>query len=131
MLNEILGPHPLQGSGVEVRIGDGPAFPAANVAIAVALAAVLSPYVVRPLRRVLALVVVLVAFAAMYLGTAFPSDMLGGLFLGVGVAALVTALVGAPPGRLSINETRVALGDLGLAATAVELAPLVVPRVRR
>ncbi|MET0627001.1 MAG: lysylphosphatidylglycerol synthase domain-containing protein [Acidimicrobiia bacterium] len=128
LLNEILGPHSLQGSGVQVRIGDGPAFPAANVAIAVALAAVLSPYVVRPLRRVLALVIVMVAFAAMYLGTAFPSDMLGGVFLGIGIAALVTSLVGAPPGRLSIHETQAALADLGLTATTVELAPLVVPR---
>src|SRR3954465_7178643 len=31
LLNELLGTHPISGLGVNVRIGDGPSFPVANV----------------------------------------------------------------------------------------------------
>ena len=38
LLNEILGTHDIHGLGVNVRIGDGPAYPVANVAAITALA---------------------------------------------------------------------------------------------
>jgi hypothetical protein len=68
LLNEILGPHDIQGLSVNVRVGDGPAFPVVNVAIITALAFALSPYLVRPLRRIFGIVILLVSAAAMYLG---------------------------------------------------------------
>jgi uncharacterized membrane protein YbhN (UPF0104 family)/membrane-associated phospholipid phosphatase len=128
LLNEVLGLHSVSGMGVQVRLGDGPTFPTANVAIIVGLTAVLSPYVVRPLRRILAIVAVIVALCAMYLGTAFPADVIGGVFLGIAVAALVTTVFGAPAGRLSIAEVRRALSDLGLTTTELTLAPITIPR---
>ncbi|MET0895377.1 MAG: lysylphosphatidylglycerol synthase domain-containing protein, partial [Acidimicrobiia bacterium] len=128
LLNDVLGTHSIKGLAVNVRLGDGPAFPAANVAIIVGLTAVLSPYVVRPLRRILALIVIGVATATMYLGVGFPADVLGGALLGVAVAALVTYLFGAPSGRLSSAEVRAALSDLGLSATNVEVAGFTIPR---
>ena len=119
LLNAILGTQSINGLSVNVRIGDGPAFPVANVAAITALAFGLAPYVVRPLRRVFAVVIVLVSFAAMYLGAGFPADVLGGLFVGFAVAALVRVALGAPGGSPSVAEVRSALTDLGYEVTSI------------
>jgi uncharacterized membrane protein YbhN (UPF0104 family)/membrane-associated phospholipid phosphatase len=113
LLNEILGTHTISGLSVNVRIGDGPTYPVANVAVITALAFGLAPYLVRPLRRIFAIVILLVSAAAMYLGAGFPADVLGGLVVGFGVAALVRVVFGAPGGRPSVEEVRTALTDLG------------------
>jgi uncharacterized membrane protein YbhN (UPF0104 family)/membrane-associated phospholipid phosphatase len=113
LLNDILGTHPIHGLGVNVRIGDGPSFPVANVAAITALAFGLAPYLVRPLRRVFALVIVMVSLAAMYLGAGFPSDVLGGILVGFAVAALVRVAFGAPGGQPSVAEVTAALVDMG------------------
>jgi hypothetical protein len=96
-----------------VRIGDGPVFPVVNVAIITALAFGLAPYLVRPLRRVFAVVILLVCASAMYLGAGFPADVIGGLLIGFAVAALVRVVFGSPGGQPSIAEVRDALVDLG------------------
>jgi uncharacterized membrane protein YbhN (UPF0104 family) len=113
LLNEVLGTHAISGLNVAVRIGDGPVYPVANVAAITALSFGIAPFIVRPLRRVFALVIVLVCVAAMYLGAGFPADVLGGLFVGFGIAALVRVLLGAPGGQPSVAEVRAALTDLG------------------
>jgi uncharacterized membrane protein YbhN (UPF0104 family) len=113
LLNEILGTHPIGGLGVNVRIGDGPTYPVANVAAITALAFGLAPYLVRPLRRLFALAIILVSLAAMYLGAGFPADVVGGLFVGLAFAALVRVVFGTPAGRPSVAEVRTALIDLG------------------
>ena len=114
LLIDILGHHPISGLGIHVRMGSGPAFASANVAVVTALVLAIGPYVVRPLRRFGAVVVVFVALAAMYLGTAFPSDVLGGLFLGVAVAGAVLYAFGSPEGRPTPDDVRDALTELGL-----------------
>ena len=97
------GTHDIQGLGVNVRIGDGPVFPVVNVAIITALAFGLSPYLVRPLRRIFAVVILLVSAAAMYLGAGFPADVLGGILVGFAVAALVRVAFGSP-GRSTVDR---------------------------
>ena len=92
------------GLGVNVRIGDGPVYPVVNVAIITALAFALSPYLVRPLRRIFGLVILLVSLAAMYLGAGFPADVLGGILVGFAVAALVRVAFGSPGGRPSVDR---------------------------
>ncbi len=128
LLNEILGTHSTSGLGVHVRIGDGPSFPVANVAAVTGLAFALAPYLVRPLRRVFALVILLVSVAAMYLGAGFPADVLGGLVLGFAVAALVRVVFGSPGGRPSIAEVTAALTDMGYEVTRIDDAVEQVPR---
>jgi uncharacterized membrane protein YbhN (UPF0104 family)/membrane-associated phospholipid phosphatase len=113
LLNELLGVHTITGLDVAVRIGDGPVYPVANVAAITALAFGIAPFVVRPLRRILALVILLVCAAAMYLGAGFPADVIGGVLVGFGVAAAVRVLFGAPGGQPSVAEVRAALTDLG------------------
>ncbi len=121
-LNELLGDHTIKGVAIHLREGSLPTYPSANVAVITALAVVLSPYVVRILRRVFFVLVVLVTFAALYLGTAYPSDALGGILLGVAVAGLVLAVFGAPGGRPSVDEVREALGELGFDIKTVKPA---------
>ncbi len=128
LLNEILGTHTITGLGVNVRIGDGPAYPVANVAAVTALAFGIAPYLVRPLRRILAVVILLVCAAAMYLGAGFPADVLGGLLVGFGIAALVRVVFGAPGGQPSIDEVRTALTELGYDVATIAPADEQIPR---
>jgi uncharacterized membrane protein YbhN (UPF0104 family) len=128
LLHEILDPQSVRGLDVTVRVGDGPIFPATNVAVITALALVLAPYVVRPLRRVLFLLVVLISLATMYLAAGFPSDVAGGLFLGYAAAGAVLALFGAPGGRPTLDEVRDGLAELGFDVTDVRHDDEQVPR---
>ncbi len=128
LLHELLDPQRTAGLDITIRSGDGPIFPATNVAIITALAFVLAPYVVRPVRRVFLLLVVLVCLAAMYLGVAFPSDVAGGLFLGTAAAGAVLALFGAPGGRPTVAEVRSGLVALGFDVRSVRHADEQVPR---
>jgi uncharacterized membrane protein YbhN (UPF0104 family) len=119
LLNDLLGTHPINGLDVAVRIGDGPVYPVANVAAITALAFGIAPFIVRPLRRIFVIVILLVCAAAMYLGAGFPSDVIGGLLTGFGIAALVRVLFGAPGGQPSTAEVRGALADLGYDVVAI------------
>jgi uncharacterized membrane protein YbhN (UPF0104 family)/membrane-associated phospholipid phosphatase len=128
LLHEIVEPEKIQGLSVTLRSGDGPIFPATNVAVITTLALVLAPYLVRPVRRVFLLLVVLVCIAAMYLGVAFPSDVVGGLFLGLAAAGLVLAVFGAPGGRPTLHEVGDGLTALGFDVAEVTHAAEQVPR---
>ncbi len=92
----------------------GRSSPSTNVAVITTLALVLAPYVVRPLRRVFLLLVILVALSAMYLGTAFPSDVVGGIFLGFAAAgAGARACSARRAGARRCDEVRDGLVELG------------------
>jgi uncharacterized membrane protein YbhN (UPF0104 family) len=112
-LHEIFGTEAISGLALDVRDGVGPQFPTAAVAAITAVALTLSPYLVRVVRRMLAILIALAAIAAMYLGMALLSDVVGGLFLGVGAAGAVLAAFGAPGGRPSGDEVRTGLASLG------------------
>src|SRR5215211_6458248 len=83
LVNELFGTHSIRVTAVNVRIGDGPVFPVVNVAIITALAVAVSPFAVRALRRLFLFAIVLVSLAAMYLGAGLPSDVVGGILLGL------------------------------------------------
>jgi uncharacterized membrane protein YbhN (UPF0104 family)/tRNA A-37 threonylcarbamoyl transferase component Bud32 len=128
LVNDLLGTHGVEGAHVNVRIGDGPAFPVVNVAIVTALAVALSPFAVRGLRRIFGAIVILVALAAMYLGAGLPSDVFGGVLLGMTTAAAVLVLCGSPAGKPSTDEVRAALTALGYDVVDIRRAKEVVPR---
>ena len=125
--NELLGDHAVSASA-HVRVGDGPSYPVANVAVITAVTLALSPFVVRPLRRALLLVIILVCVAALYLGAGYPSDVLGALFLGVAVVALIRVVFGSPAGGPTTAEVRDALTDLGYDAREIAYATEAIPR---
>ena len=89
---------------------DGP-----QSAIAVAMVIVASPHLTRPVRRVGQVLVILLALSAMYLGRAYPTDLLGAIVLGWGVAAAVHLAFGTPDRRPTRRPGR--LGTCGASAS--------------
>ena len=122
-LNELIGTRSASELGIDVRTGSGPTFPSVSTAIAVALVIALSPYLVRPLRRLAFVLAGLVALAAMYLGTGLASDVVGGLFLGLAVGAAVHARFGAPSGRPTAAQVTTALQTVALDPTGLVRSP--------
>ncbi len=108
---------------IVTRIGDDTArFPAVRVAIIVAVISVASPYLTRPVRRLGQVLVLLMAFAALYLGAALPDAALAAVVLGWAVAALVHLVFGSPGGRPTTSQVQAALAELGVNADDVNLA---------
>lgn len=102
--------------------GVTPSFPLVRLSVVVAVVATAGPYVGRPVRRVGQVLVVALGLSALYLGTAFPRDLLGGLVLGWGLAAAVHVLFGSPGGRPSSRQLEVILGQIGIDFTDIRLA---------
>lgn len=102
--------------------GVTPSFPLVRLSVIVAVVATAGPYVGRPVRRLGQMLVVVLALSAMYVGTAFPTDVLGGVVLGWGLAAVVHLLFGSPGGRPSSRQLEAALGQVGIMVTDVRLA---------
>jgi len=105
------------------RSGATPDFPFVPLAVVVAVVCAASPYLTRPTRRLGGLLVISLAFAAMYLGTAYPVDLLGALLLGWGIAAAIHLAFGSPGGRPTTRQVEAALDELAVSAEDVHLAP--------
>jgi uncharacterized membrane protein YbhN (UPF0104 family) len=104
---------------------DPPArYPAMRIAIAAAVVVAASPHVSRPLRRIGRTVLILGAVASVAVGVALPSGVIAGFAVGIGTAALVHLVLGSPGGRLSLDQARTALADLGVVVTDLRYAPL-------
>ena len=101
--------------------GGSPAFPSVRVAVVVAVIAAASPYVTRPTRVVGWLLVAALAAATLYLGAAFPVDVVAGVVLGWGVGAVVHLAFGSPGLRPSVPEVVEALRELGVDARDARL----------
>jgi uncharacterized membrane protein YbhN (UPF0104 family)/membrane-associated phospholipid phosphatase/predicted Ser/Thr protein kinase len=104
-------------------VTDAPRFPTIRVAIAVAMVVVASPHVTRPVRRVGQVLVTLLALSAMYLGRAYPTDLLGAVVLGWGVAAAVHLAFGTPDRRPTVGQVHAALSRLGFPVAGLHPAP--------
>jgi glycosyltransferase 2 family protein len=117
--------HTDLGKAFEVVLDptDVPRFPLVRVAIAVAMISVASPHLTRPTRRIGYALVTLFAFAAMYLGRAFPTDLVAAFVLGWGIAAAVHLVFGTPDHRPTAEGVASALGRLGIAVQDVSLTP--------
>ena len=94
-------------------------FPSEGMTIAAALATVASPYLPRPVRRILPVLLAFIAVAEDYTGRHLPLDIVAGAFLGLGIGTLLHLLLGAP-GRPSPTEAvERALRQAGLAAETI------------
>ena len=62
----------MDGIDYASRFDETPSFPVVRLAVIVAVIAVASPYLTRPMRRIGQLLILLLAFAALYLGTGAP-----------------------------------------------------------
>lgn len=104
-----------------------PTFPLVRLAVIEAVLIVAGPYVTRPARRIGQLFGLVLAPAALYLGTASPNDLAGGLVLGWGVAAAVHLILGSPAGRPTPAQVKEALRDLGVPVQEIRLAAVQPP----
>jgi uncharacterized membrane protein YbhN (UPF0104 family) len=108
---------------VVTRFGKAsPSFPVVRLAMIAAVISVATPYLGRPTRRMGQLLVLVLAFASLYLGTGLPDAAFAALVLGWGVAALVHLAFGSPGGRPTSRQVEVALVELGLRSPDVHLA---------
>ena len=108
-----------------IASSDPPArYPAMRIAIAAAVVVAASPHVSRPLRRTGHIVLLLGTAASVAIGVALPSGVIAGFAVGIGAAAFVHLALGSPGGRLSLDQVRTALDDLGVAAVELRYAPL-------
>ena len=124
-LGEIVDAHESIAHSLRIAVGFGgspSAYPSARVAIIVAVIVAAAPYVTRPARVLGWLIVVLLGASALYLGAAFPNDLVAGVVLGVTVASLVHLVFGSPGTRPTIPQITDALARLGVEAHAVRFA---------
>ncbi len=107
-----------------VRLGDAsPSFPTVRLAVIVAVVATAAPYVTRPTRRAGQAFSILMAVAAMYLGTGLPNAVVAAAVLGWGIAAAVHLGFGSPGGRPTRPQMQATLAELGLVVRDLALAP--------
>ena len=112
------------GLNIITRVGHAtPSFPHVRVAVVVAILSAASPFLTRPSRRIGQVLVLGLMMAAVYLGTAFPNDLLAGAFLGWGLAAVVHLVFGSPGGRPTTAQVTESLAELAVPATGIHLAP--------
>ena len=97
---------------VTFDLTDVPRFPFVRISMAVAVITVASPYLARPTRRVGQGIVLLLAIATMYIGKSLPTDVVGAIVLGWGVAALVHFIFGTAARRPTVEQVKRALTDL-------------------
>ena len=98
-------------------------FPVARVAATVGVACAALPYLSRWLQLTTKTAIGLLAVASMVNGSGVPVAVLASLALGWGVAALVHLIFGSPLGLPSIDEVRVLLADLEIAAVDISPVP--------
>ena len=89
-------------------------FPEYRLAAAVAVAAVVGPELVVPVRRLLGWLVALGAVALLAVASALPSDVLAALALGLGAGALVRLLFGSAAGVPPTDVIRQSMLSLGV-----------------
>ena len=107
---------------VTFDLTDVPRFPLVRISMAVAVITVASPYLARPTRRVGQGIVLLLAIATMYIGKSLPTDVVGAIVLGWGVAALVHFIFGTAARRPTVAQVSKALDDLEVPFDRVRLA---------
>ncbi len=104
----------------EAYPGIDPGFPLARVAVATAMVCTVVPYLSRPFRRFVLLLVALAAVAAVLQGAGLPAVVIASLAIGWGLAAALRLAVGSPTGLPSIGEVVDAADELGLTLTGVQ-----------
>ncbi|MDQ6928291.1 MAG: flippase-like domain-containing protein, partial [Actinomycetota bacterium] len=100
-----------------------PTFPFVRLSVVVAVVVAAAPYLTRWTRRIGQVLVISLALAALYLGVAYPNDIVAAILLGWGVGAGVHLAFGSPAGRPTPAQVAACLVQLGVSATGVRLAP--------
>ena len=108
---------------VDALAGLNTDYPVTQLAIAVAVAATVLPYLSRPMHRLVLLLLTLAVPAGVCSGQALPVNALSSVALGWGVAAGLHLAVGSPLGLPSAAEISAWITDLHLTVRDVTRAP--------
>ena len=102
----------------------GPAvYMAIRLCVATAVIVTASPHMTHALRFVGRGVLLVGAVAVIALGVAYAVGVVAGFLVGVGSAALVHLIVGSPGGRLTLDQIKAALAEIGIEAADLRNAP--------
>ncbi|GAA3803858.1 lysylphosphatidylglycerol synthase transmembrane domain-containing protein [Cellulomonas soli] len=119
----LAGTAPADGLDGLLRSGPPAVYVATRVAVITAVVVTASPHLARPWRYTGRFVVGVGALAAIGLGATHLIGAGAAIAVGVGAAALTHLALGSPQGRLTPDQVRVALADLGVVTTQVTAAP--------
>jgi uncharacterized membrane protein YbhN (UPF0104 family) len=119
----VLGTHGGRPADANLH-GVDAGFPLARLAIAVAMAVVVLPYLNRALRCAAWALLWGAAVAAFLHGSGLPVDIAASLLLGWGVAAAVDLVFGTPAGQPTPADVAEVVGDLGTSITDIALDPV-------
>jgi glycosyltransferase 2 family protein len=97
-------------------------YPALGLALAVAVVSIVSSHLSRPYRYLCRWIIGLGGVGAFALGAGTPSGVIGAVYLGLGVAALVHLLFGSPGGLPSVEHVRGALEGVGVDAGVIDIS---------
>ncbi len=89
-------------------------FPEFRLAVVVAIATIVGPELIAPLRRLLIWLLALCGLSLLALGVALPSDVLAAFALGLGSSLLVRLAFGSAAGIPPTGQVRASLEALGL-----------------
>ena len=106
----------------EAQVFSNWGFPEFRLAGAVAIFAVAGPELVRPARLLAFWLVGAAGLGAVVLGTGLPSQVLGGIALGLAAGALVRLALGSAAGVPPKERVRAALASLGVTVDNLRIA---------
>ena len=95
-------------------------FPVIQIAVFMAVATAVLPYLARGVQRAIVIFVVGLAVVTVAAGNGLPLNVLGSLAIGWGVTAIVRLWFGSPLGLPSADEATLLLHEVGVPATGVE-----------
>jgi uncharacterized membrane protein YbhN (UPF0104 family) len=98
-------------------------FPVIQIAVFMAVATAVLPYLARGLQRAIEIFVVGLAIVTVAAGNGLPLNVLGSLAIGWGVTAIVRLWFGSPLGLPSPEDATLLLHEVGVPATRVEPLP--------
>ena len=121
LLGAALGPA--AGLATGALTGVDTSYPVTQLAVTIAVAVTVLPYLSRPFHRLVSFLVAVAAIAAVVDGSALPVNAASSLVLGWGIAALLHLAAGSPLGLPSAQEVSAGLADLNVAVEGVARAP--------
>ena len=95
--------------------GGYPAFPNTRLAILATIFFVASPELTRPARRLMWLLLMLVCVSLAVVTNGYPTGFVGGVGLGLFLAAVIHLIIGSPDGSPSVEAVTDDLDRMGLA----------------
>jgi uncharacterized membrane protein YbhN (UPF0104 family) len=104
--------------------GTVPVFPAVKLSIVIAAALAAGPYLTRPVRRLLELIIPMAMLGTIFMLQGFPSDVAGALAVGWGCAAIAHLAFGTPAGTPTKGDVERSLEALGVRAREIAIAPI-------